>query len=75
MKNENIELEENMQYFTDEEKIAVKRKIMANESTREDVNESILATENKIVSLEEKYSEAISLYNKNFGKEKETSDD
>ena len=75
LKNENIELEENMQYFTDEEKNAANRKIKANESAREDVNESILATENKIVSLEEKYSEAISLYNKNFGKEKETSDD
>lgn len=69
LKNENIELEENMQYFTDDEKNAAKRKIEANNSTREDINESLLAVKNKIASLEEKYSEALSLYNKNFKQE------
>ena len=75
LKNENIELEENMQYFTDDEKLIAKRKIKANKNTREDINESILAAENKLSSLEDTYSEALSLYNKNFGKEKETSND
>ena len=75
LKAENADIEENMKYLTDEEKLAAKRKIKANESTRDEVNKSILEAENKIASLEEKYAEALSLYNKNFGKEKETSDD